>query len=139
MYFLTSCFPVCPLPEPSHLHVGAIMAFKFGWGLRGLWLGMLVAVSIHTVSYAFLLLCVLDWQSTATEAAGRLRQSSDAAPPFMTFPPASPGRSPFGGFVPRSPHSARAGSTGAPVPHMQDIIHPQDDYRYLSQWENDDE
>ena len=50
------------------LPLGAVLAFYFGWGLHGLWAGMLCAVMAHVVSF-LIIVARLDWTKQAALAA----------------------------------------------------------------------
>lgn len=62
--------------------LGCILAFTdfagHRCGLQGLWIGMLVAVSLHFVSFSIAVLCI-DWAEVAATARERLLNDGDAS------------------------------------------------------------
>ncbi len=66
------------------LPIGYYLALPLGWGLRGIWLGMLGAATLHAGAYAVLLVCVVDWVEAAKQARMRIR--AESAGLSMQFP-----------------------------------------------------
>mmetsp|Transcript_71963 Transcript_71963/g.223385 ORF Transcript_71963/g.223385 Transcript_71963/m.223385 type:complete len:328 (+) Transcript_71963:458-1441(+) len=69
------CYWVVGVPLGSALAFGALGSQP--WGLRGLWLGMLLAVLLHTLSFGLAVLR-LDWARATAEARERTRRECSA-------------------------------------------------------------
>ena len=50
--------------------IGTYLAFPAEWGLAGLWTGMMVAVSLHVLSFSAAVFC-LRWDELAVEVRER--------------------------------------------------------------------
>jgi len=62
------------------LSTSYFLAFHFGWGLYGLWGGMLIGVSFQASAFTVTLMAFTDWAQEASNARCRSLVSSTSGP-----------------------------------------------------------
>jgi MATE family multidrug resistance protein len=97
------------------LPLGGVLAFQYGWGVQGLWAGLVVGMALLVSGLGGFILCAFDWDVAARAAVARSSASALGAGTGGGRL-AGPAAEVAGGVAPGAPPSRKADSGGTALP-----------------------